>query len=118
MLAIVVIAPGCGISGKDTAQHSVRAVRRCLHHQGIRAAIEPLHHGDFNLLDIRGTIIARLGAARVTIDVSGDGGNIAEYAPNGAAAPRKLVEAVWACAGHGVTTTPYSCSNDGCTSSY
>ena len=118
-LAIVMIATGCN-SGSDATQHSVPAVRRCLHHHGLTATVvpEPSEPGDWNLLDIRGTIIANLGTAMVTIDVSGSGGNIAKYDPSGTAAPRKLVEAVWDCAGYSAATTPYSCSDDGCVSSY
>jgi len=116
-LAVVLIAPACS-SGSSAAQHSVPAVRGCLQHHGVAAAIVSEPPGDYNLFDIRGTIVANLGAATVTIDVSGDESNIAEYSPNGTAAPKRLVEAVWDCAGRGVTTTPDTCNDDGCVSAY
>jgi hypothetical protein len=121
-LAVVAMAAGCGGSGgSDAAQHSVRAVVRCMHRHGMDAGVDrepPAQPGDVNLFDVRGTVGAHLGQARVTISVVGDGENMADYNPNGTAAPMKLVEAVWACAGHHVTTTPYSCSNGLCTSSH
>jgi len=118
----MVVAAGCGTgSPNDPAQHSVLGVLRCLHHHGVRAHTEPVSpspEGAIPLFDVQGLIAAHVGPGTVKVTVIRDSVNIAEYAPNGTATPRALVEAVWACAGHETTTTPYTCSNDVCTTSY
>src|ERR1051326_4382694 len=117
-LAVSFSAAGCGGAvASETDIHSPDAVAACLHKAGVSAAVAPTppsQPGDWPLFDVNGTVTAHLGAATVTITVLSGGDNMAEYGSG--TPPRTLVEAVWACAGQSVTTTPYTCDADGCTS--
>lgn len=79
--------------------HSLIAVTSCLNKADVSAYQHPWEHepGDWNILDVQGTVVASTDAATVIITVVGDGDNWVEYYPE--AAPQELVDVVSRCAG-------------------
>jgi len=108
------VAPGCG--GGSTGQphsatHSQKKVVDCLAKRGISSEIERpdsaenVDPGEVPpLFDFRGEVGAYLGSSLVTIEVASAGDNLAFY--EGADPPRRLIDAVWACAGKAPSTSP------------
>jgi hypothetical protein len=100
-LAITLVVAGCSgveVGRVDDTHHSLIGVTACLNKAGVPAYHAPSENqaGDWNIFDVKGRVIARIGAASVTITVRGDGDNFVEYYPG--AAPQKLVDAVSRCA--------------------
>jgi hypothetical protein len=98
-LAIALVVAGCGRGDDSVEHHSLIAVTACLNEADVPAYNHPWEHqpGDWNILDVQGTVIARIDAATVVITVLGDGDNWVEYYPE--AAPQELVDVVGRCAG-------------------
>jgi hypothetical protein len=111
VLVAGMLAAGCAggddREGEAASSHSPKKLVACLAERGVPSEVEPpaqSQSGGIHLFDARGEVGAHVGGALVTIEVFAKGDNLAFY--EGAAPPPKLVEAVWACAGHTPSTTP------------